>query len=224
MNKLFTSTLLLASMIFAISSCGDDDYNSLTAFCLSYGVVEKPSAGNYTIRLDDGKVLYPYTSNIASHYFENDMRLFVDYTILQNADTESTYDHYVRINGAKEILTKDILLFSEEINDSLGYDPIELQEPWISNGFITFEYLFGGGDTKHMVNLVQHETLMEDGRVLLEFRHNAHKDPRNYKIQGAVAFRIEKAFPDATEPIPLRVKYKAYDKEKSFDLTYTPPK
>lgn len=218
--------LWLPSAIFGIAvlfllSCDDDSYSY--EFRLSYGVVEKPSMGHYTINLDNGKILYPSFSNISSDQLENQMRLLVDYTILEDADPSRGFDYYVRLNGAREILTKELVPYSLSVSDSLGLDPIELEEPWIANGFITFDFLYAGnGLIKHMVNLVLLDEKTSDGRTLLEFRHNAYTDPGNYAIQGTVSFRLANTFPEATDPIPLRIRYKAFDKEAYFDLTYTP--
>lgn len=223
MKKILMLPMFFVAVLLIATSCEDDDAYSLGKFWISYATVEKPSMGYYTVKLDNGNVLYPSYSNVSSGDLDDRMRILVDYTILQDAPENADCDYYVKINRASSILTKELITYKESISDSLGIDPIELQEPWIANGFITFEYLFGGGLIRHMVNLARHEELTPDGRVLLEFRHNAFNDPDNYSKEGVVSFKLKEAFPEATEPISLRIKYKAYDnEEKTFDLTYTP--
>lgn len=101
----------------------------------------------------------------------------VDFTILQDAIPGSKFDYYVRINGIERILTKNILPYSEEILDSLGNDPVIVNDYWIAQDFLTIEFFFAGGLVQHLINLTQHQGLTKDGKVLLEFHHNANNDP-----------------------------------------------
>ena len=136
-QKVVTLIILLLSATFAFTSCNDDGY-SLDKFWLEVGTIEKTSDQDYRIILDKGPVLYPSVSNVPVRYLENNMRVYADFTILQDANPGSSVDHYVRVNDLQKLLTKPIVPYTEVISDSLGMDPIELPEYWIANDFITF--------------------------------------------------------------------------------------
>ena len=222
-QKVVTLIILLLSATFAFTSCNDDGY-SLDKFWLEVGTIEKTSDQDYRIILDKGPVLYPSVSNVPVRYLENNMRVYADFTILQDANPGSSVDHYVRVNDLQKLLTKPIVPYSEAISDSLGMDPIELPEYWIANDFITFRFFYAGGGETHMVNLTKHKELIEDGKALLEFRHNAYGDPVKESMNSYVSFPLKEIFSEVTDSIQLHIKYKGFDKEKSIDITYRPRK
>ena len=222
-QKVVTLIILLLSATFAFTSCNDDGY-SLDKFWLEVGTIEKTSDQDYRIILDKGPVLYPSVSNVPVRYLENNMRVYADFTILQDANPGSSVDHYVRVNDLQKLLTKPIVPYSEAISDSLGMDPIELPEYWIANDFITFRFFYAGGAKEHMVNLTKHEELTADGKTLLEFRHHAYGDPENKSLYGYVSFPLKELFNEVTDSVQLHIKYKGFDEEKNIDITYRPRK
>ena len=171
-----------------------------------------------------GPVLYPSVSNVPVRYLENNMRVYADFTILQDANPGSSVDHYVRVNDLQKLLTKPIVPYTEAISDSLGMDPIELPEYWIANDFITFRFFYAGGAKEHMVNLTKHEELTADGKTLLEFRHNAYGDPENKSLYGYVSFPLKELFNEVTDSVQLHIKYKGFEEERTIDITYRPRK
>ena len=221
----FTLIIFLIITTLTFSSCNDDGY-SLDKFWLEFGTIEKTGDNEYQILLDKGPVLFPSVSNVPARSLENNARVFADFTILQDANPGSDVDHYVKVNGLQELLTKPIVPYKEAISDSLGMDPIELPEYWIANDFITFRFFYGGGGSiTHMVNLTKHEEKTADGKVLLEFRHNAYNDPENTSRNGYVSFPLKETFSEVTDSVELRIQYKAFDqKEKTIDITYRPRK
>ena len=115
-QKVVTLIILLLSATFAFTSCNDDGY-SLDKFWLEVGTIEKTSDQDYRIILDKGPVLYPSVSNVPVRYLENNMRVYADFTILQDANPGSSVDHYVRVNDLQKLLTKPIVPYTEAIND-----------------------------------------------------------------------------------------------------------
>lgn len=217
---LFLSFIFILILNILFSSCNDDGY-SLNDFYGDYGVVHKTS-DTYTIRTDHGAVLYPAASNVPSCYLQNNDRILVNFTILGDADTTSPYDYYVKVNDVYKILTKNIVEYTPVISDSLGHDPVYLNDLWINNGFITFDFHFGGGQPgiKHMVNLTRHPLPTTDNRILLEFRHNAFNDAYTYNYRGLVAFPLYPIEQAAQDSVRLRILYTGYEKEEAIDLTW----
>ncbi|MCR9011605.1 NigD1/NigD2 family lipoprotein [Gabonibacter chumensis] len=222
-ERILRLTVLFIIAVLVVASCDDDGY-SLSKFWVSYGVIHKSTEDNYTVKLDNGSVIYPSYSDVPTKNLQDSTRLLVDYTILQDATPGSKFDYYVRINGIEQILTKNILPYSEEILDSLGNDPVIVNDYWIAQDFLTIEFFFAGGLVQHMINLTRHQGLTEDGKVLLEFHHNANNDPDRYKLNSAVAFPLNKIFNETDDSVQLRVRYKGFDREEHFDITYRPRK
>lgn len=218
-NFFFFFFLSLILNIF-LSSCDDDGY-SLGNFVIDYGVIQK-SGNEYMIRLDGGAVLYPSVSYYPSDYLKDKERILVDFTVLQDADSTKSYDYYVKVNELYKILTKDILDYSLQNSDSLGHDPVFLNDIWIKNGYITFDFFFGAGQPglKHMVNLAKHVEKTDDGRILLDFRHNAFDDVYNYRFRGLVAFPAEQITEGQQDSVQLRIRYDGYDKEQTMDIAW----
>ena len=223
-KKLVTLIILSLSAALAFTSCSDDDGYSLDKFWLEFGTIEKTSDQDYKIILDKGPILFPSVSNVPVRYLENKMRVYADFTILQDANPGSSVDHYVKVNDLQKLLTKPIVPYTEAISDSLGMDPVELPEYWIANDFITFRFFYAGGGETHMVNLTKHKELIEDGKALLEFRHNAYGDPVKESMNSYVSFPLKEIFSEVTDSIQLHIKHKGFDKEKSIDITYRPRK
>ena len=76
-----------------------------------------------------------------------------------------------------------------------------------------------------MVNLTKHEGETADGKVLLEFRHNAYNDPENTSRNGYVSFPLKETFGEVKDSVELQIRYKAFDQtDKTIDITYRPRK
>lgn len=223
-SKKYIFLLFLLSLILNIvlTSCDDDGY-SLNNFAVDYGVIHK-TGNEYTVRLDGGAVLYPSVSYYPSGYLKDKERILINFTVLQDADSSRSYDYYVKVNELYKILTKNILEYALISSDSLGHDPVVLNDLWIKNGYITFDFFFGGGQPglKHMVNLTKHPERTEDGRILLDFRHNAFDDLYNYRFRGLVAFPAGQIADVQQDSVQLRVRYDSYDAEENLDITWYP--
>ncbi len=223
-QKVVTLIIILISTISIFSSCSDDDGYSLDKFWLEVGTIEKTSDQDYRIILDKGPILFPSVSNVPVRYLENNMRVYADFTILQDANPGSSIDHYVRVNDLQKLLTKPIIPYTEAISDSLGMDPVELPEYWIANDFITFRFFYAGGTRPHMVNLTKYDESTADGKALLEFRHNANGDPETKSLNSYVSFPLKEIFNEVTDSVQLHIRYKGFDEEKAIDITYRPRK
>ena len=68
----------------------------------------------------------------------------------------------------------------------------------------------------HMINLVRDASAdYDDGKIHLEFRHNAHKDEHVYRYNGVVSFNLSelKSLTDK-ESLDMVIHYIDYDGEK----------
>lgn len=213
--------LFLTLSGFLFTSC-NDKYEDLRYEYSDYGIIHKNGEIN-TIATDRGAVVCPSVWNIPSEFKNND-RVLIYFNLLGEADSTDQFDYYVRINEIYKILTKDIIEYNTEISDSLGNDPVQLYNLWISPEFINFDFYYGAGapNLKHAINLARHPEKTADNRILLEFRHNAFNDPYNYKYHGIVSFRAEELLTTNADSVLLRIKYNSLNNEETIDLTWFP--
>lgn len=210
-GTLFVLFFLLTGIFF--TSC-DDWLDKGKNRYLSYGVVHEEADNKISITTDKGSVLHPTSRHGIREMEEND-RLIVKFTI-DDVLAKEPPTYSVDIYSVYKILTKDILPYAEEISDSLGLDPVRIDDGWIRNGFVTLQFVFQGGKPglKHMINLVRHEEKPEDADVLLEFRHNAYEDPYVEKQYGVASFPVGGIFPgeapEGKETLKVKIKYRGF--------------
>jgi len=195
MFRLFVFIILA---VFTLSSCDfdDDDDNSLSNFWVDFGLTDNvdESANSYTIKLDDGPVLYPVTTLVPDFGIKADQRLLVNFTILGDKKiTNTDEEYYVRINSLKEILYKDIFEITEETEDSIGNDPVHVKKAWLTDNMLTFEMTYYGNSQIHYINLVKQpgELAATDEPVQLELRHNNRNDEPYLQLTAFVTFKLD---------------------------------
>lgn len=213
--------LLLTSLLMA--SCDDDDEETLYQ---SYGIIYKTD-NSYTITTDKGSELTPSTTHFFPGSLADKDRVIAYFYLVEDYGTGDNALHQYKVDmlDIRKILTKDILGYSEDIADSLGYDPVGLSGVWAANDYITVEFIYSGGQSglRHMVNLSVHPEKTTDGRILLEFHHNAFDDPYQYQNWSIASFPASQLpVEEGEDTIPLRLKYKSYNGDKYYDFTWKP--
>lgn len=202
-----------AGTLFA--SCGHWLENDSTPYYSRYAVVSKQNA-EVSFLTDGGLTLYTDSRSAAVTGLEDNQRVIVDFTVKEELkDTE----YKIGLYGIYEVLTKDALVLSGAISDSLGVDPVSVNAVWIRHGYLNVDFTFLGGEPglRHMINLaVDTLHLPDDADCLVEFRHNAFKDPYARRCHGVVAFPLESILPHVKLPaeqpdeITLKLKVKYY--------------
>ncbi|MDR0766297.1 MAG: NigD-like protein [Odoribacteraceae bacterium] len=197
-------------------------------FFLAYGTVESAPGHDLFIVLDDkDTTLLVAESTVPLEFFKNEMRLIVDYSIMEKTAPGQSYHYRARVNQAVEINTVDVNVSG----NNTGNDPITVEDYWLAHGFLTFKYRVRGTTFKHAVNLTllpyPREGNDETGEqfIPLELQHDDAGDPDNETLTDLVSFPLYKAFPGATEPTRLRISYNDPEKkegETTIEITYYP--
>jgi hypothetical protein len=211
----------LSSTLFY--SCLDDDGYSLGDFTVRVATIVPIGETSYYLRLDDGKTLWP-AAPINSYYKpQENQRAIVNYTIL--SDAKDGYDHWVKVNGIENILTKNIAASEGIKNDSIyGTDPVGLTDLWIGDNYLNVGFkAYFGGVKKHFINLIPSDE--DDSGLVYELRHNAYDDPSpGYLQKSLVAFRLpdfdtpaDAATPDS---LTLSLKVKTFDGDKVYKIKF----
>ncbi|GAF05621.1 NigD1/NigD2 family lipoprotein [Saccharicrinis fermentans] len=218
-------------VLFKLTSCDvldDDSDYSLDNFSLSSGTVLM-DVDSYSIKTDNGKVLWPSASNVSVSLLEDSMRVLVNYTILGEATDNDSYDYYVRVNGLSKILTKPVFEFTSEttadVIDSIGDDAVTIVDTWFTDDYLNVEFEYGGGATVHYINLVfdAENPTTEDGAIILELKHNHNGDPYSYLQWGIASFDVSAFQTAEKDTIDFFVRSKGKDGAYNYNqvLTYS---
>lgn len=215
---------ILIGFLFVITSCNDDvEGYSLNDSWLGFGMVE--NSDSYRIKMDNGDVLVPvaydynpwydndYMGN--NHKIEKGDRVLVNYTILDD-DTNDSGEidaYFVKINSANKVLMKGILDLTEENADSIGNNPIEVREVWMTDSLLNFHLRYYGRYKVHFINLVkQPGTLTADGQPFeLELRHNDNGDDAAIDYTAFVSFHLDSLQVAGLDSVSFKVTSTDYD-------------
>ncbi len=212
MRKLF----LLVLAVVSLTSCIDDnDCYSPDRIWMSFGIVEKGAGDSFTVKLDDGSVLYPAVLNIPGSKLDDGGRILVNYTILSDKMiTDALKEYYVKINSIRRILKKGILDITPAIEDSIGNDPLVVEDIWVSkNQLLNMEIRYLGSYKIHFINLVKEPGSLtaDDQPIQLELRHNDNGDDRFYPMAAVVSFEMAAIKIQGLDSVRFEVKSVDYN-------------
>ncbi len=214
--KKLTFFLMMGIILGFFTGCKmKDDGYYYDNFWVGIGIVQKDSvAQTFSINLDDGSVLFPEIYPDLLDQVENNERVLANFTILGNKSNTGTQEQYnVRINSLRKILFKDILDITPAMEDSIGNDPIHVQDIWIKNDMLNFELKFQGGNKIHFINLVKQPGAIntENGPVVLELRHNENGDSEALPLSAIVTFKLNSLKVEGKHSTPFKVTAKDFD-------------
>lgn len=212
--KLFSVLILSSALVLGSTSCSDDDGYSLGDYWEDLVTVNKIGDNTYDFTLDSGEKLWvaaPAGISLKPKY----KRAIINYTIL--SDKQGEYDHYVKLNGYIDVLTKEAIYIAADDNkgqDSIGYNPIKVHSMWESGGYLNIYFGYNAGNKEsHMLNLVSAEPgrgIGED-EVNLEFRHNQNNDPEHYGAAGYVCFDLAPYEVAGKDMVTFNIVWKDFD-------------
>ena len=114
------------------------------------------------------------------------------------------------------VATKDIYIMPAEKSDSIGNDPINAVEAWITEGYLNIKYQFyhsNNQEKKHMLNLVVNEEIASENTrpdyFLLEFRHNAYEDAQLEPGTGVVSFKLDNIMDSIKDKQGINIRVKS---------------
>jgi hypothetical protein len=222
MKKILFLFLVGSTLSFLTGCSLDDDEYSLDNAWVGFGLIQKSADDDsFTIKMDDGEVLYPVIHTGYWHEVSNNERVLTNFTILGNRDNaEHNEEYFVRINSLRKILYKGILDITPAIEDSIGNDPIKVKDLWIKNNLMNFELQYWGGNEIHYINLVKQPGAVSNGTdpIVLELRHNSNNDADQIPLSAIVTFDLSSLKVEGKTSIPFKVIAKGFDGD-DFEFT-----
>ncbi len=224
MKKNFALALLMAFVIVLPSCLDDDDGYSLGDIWIGFGVL-KGEDDAYQIVMDNKDVLIPVASNYPGWqtHFESGDRVLVNYTILDDDLTDSTSLYYVKVNNIDDILMKGVMDITPEIEDSIGNDPIVVEDYWMTDSLISFKLKYWGYTEIHFLNLVKEPSdfTANDQPIQLELRHNANNDSEAVYYSAFVSFSLNSLRIDGLDSVRFEITSTDYDgTEHTFEEVF----
>jgi len=224
--KVIIPILIGLGMVF--TSCLKDDhyYYHGGDDHLSFGTVEKKSTAvnDYVIHLDHGDKVVPLSTSVPSFVLKDNQRVLVSFDPERNERlTDSTLTYYGNINSLRDVLFKGVKKYTEVADDSMGHDPILIREAWISKtgGILTIDFRYFTQGSVHYINLIDNGEA--NGIIkpfILELRHNARGDRKDYLATGYVSFKLDYLKLQGKTQTDFYVRYTDYDGRK-IDTPFT---
>nr|WP_320022647.1 NigD-like protein [uncultured Draconibacterium sp.] len=207
---------ILMGVLVAFTSCLDDDGYSLGDYWIGFGIYKGDGAGTVSLVMDNGVVLIPAAVSSPGWFlkFSDGDRIWVNYTILEEDKTSSSVKRYiVKVNDISDVLMKGIMDITEEIEDSIGNDPIIVENAWISDSLLNFRLKYWGYNKIHYLNLVKEprELTAADQPFHLELRHNAKGDQKSIPYIAYVSFSLNSLRVDDLDSVRFKVIASDYD-------------
>ncbi|WP_159521823.1 NigD1/NigD2 family lipoprotein [Sunxiuqinia indica] len=224
MKKLlnFSLVAILALLVFGCDLNDDEGY-SLGNFWVGFGIIDVDGSG-YTIKMDDGEELFPADGYYHWDEDEDSTRVLVNFTVLDEKLVDDEHEeYYVRVNSVQKILFKGIFDITEETEDSIGNDPVHVEDVWAANNMLTFELEYYGSGLTHYVNLVKEpgEFTSADEPIQLELRHNNNDDEPGYQMSAFVTFDLSELQLAGQDSVTYKITGKDYGGETyEYEGTY----
>lgn len=180
-------------IVVAIVACNDDN-DSNPRYVSVGSIVQNEGADiNFLVKLDNGKILTPFSNYDNYNEVEDGDRVLVEFSIIEEK-SDDAYD--VDIYDIKNILTKGVMQLTEQNQDSIGNDPVSTSDVdiWVSENHLNIVFYYYGFNQTHLINLVKpigEPTHDEEGRLILELRHNENNDFSEYLLSGIVSFEMD---------------------------------
>ena len=210
---------ILVGFLFVFAGCNDDEGYSLDDMWIGFGIFQGDESSSYQIVMDNDEVLIPVASNYAPGWegsFDNGERIMVNYTILdENLDSSGEVEsYYVKVNSIDDILMKRIMDITPENEDSIGNDPIIVNDYWMTDSLLTFKLKYWGYDQIHFLNLVKLPSMIMAPGIQpyeLELRHNANDDEDAIPFTAFVSFSLNGLRIEGLDSVQFVVTSTDYD-------------
>lgn len=184
---------LLLALLPGLQSCDDDGY-SLGDFAVDWATVRVTNGDTYALMGDTWGSLWPAATSVPGYRPVDGQRVLTFFNPL--SDNTDGYDHFIKVEWIRNILTKQVEELTAENEEEYGNDPILIYKGnmWIDGGYLNIIFTQNlPAKEKHRISLVRAASLVddrEDGYVRLELRYNTYGDTIDYWRDGAVSFNL----------------------------------
>jgi hypothetical protein len=211
--------------LLMLAACSDDEGYSLDNFVVDIATVENPENNTaFFLNLDNNKRLWTAASDLKYYRPKDGQRVIANYTILAEKPQAASYDYLVKLNDIYEVLTKGIFKITPATQDSIGNDYVYIRDMWIGSDYLNVRFDYPGGNKVHYINLVSDSLkTYSDGKIHLEFRHNANGDYPHFNLSGIVSFNLKSLQVSGQNEVKIVVHAREFNMSESsstYNFTY----
>lgn len=223
--KTLKQLTIYALSLFILSGCMNDDEND-GRYWIDIATVENPdNSTKFFLRLDDSTLLWTESSVYSNYKPLDGQRVIANYSVLSDKRATGLYDYDVQINDVYQVLTKGIFNVTPATEDSIGNDSIQISgdDIWIGSKYLNVEFYYQGYSKTHFINLVSDTSkIYNDGKIHLEFRHNANNDQAVHNRWGIVSFDLSSLENNTIDSVNLVIHVNLPNKaaDTTFERTY----
>ncbi len=215
------SMLMVAAASLTLISCSDDNSTEYTTYYSARATVISEANETLTIRTDGGNEL-TVVSDYSDYSPDAGQRAAITYSV-ESGDNNFYNAH---LHTAYNLLTKNVVTMTADNEIEMGNNPIHLYAAWCAGGHLNVNFGFNtSGTVTHYVNLIENTLINnpQDGKIYLEFRHNAMGDSEEYGKRGTVCFDLAK-YKDGGNILTFVVKFTEFNgvtttREIKYDFT-----
>lgn len=226
MKQRLTWLLMAGACLVALQACNKD--NDHEQYWISLATVVPHATQvpglNYELALDNGTGLNPVQSDVMSYVPKENQRALVWYNITGENDYHAPNKGYdIHVRHIRDLLTKDTIQLTAANADSIGNDPVRILNIWSGGDFMNIRFGYNyGSSTVHFINLVENTlvTPAADGKVYLEFRHNANGDTQQWGAKGLVCFRLKPYQLPGKDSVDFVIKVNDFTGDRTYTVTY----
>lgn len=186
----------ICATLLSITSC-DKDERSLDKYWVSLATVcQTNHSGSFGVQFDNGSYA---VANETDFNAENGKRVIINYSILSDSINEQLL-RKIRINSINEVDIKKIETLNATNQDSIGNDPVDIDEIWVGGNYLNVSFTYYSDKVKHLFSMVKNSLLPStaDGKIHLEFRQNAFNERYITQNKGIISFDLK----DFTNTLP----------------------
>jgi len=212
-------TILLAVVSFmffaGFTSCLDDDDDSTPQY-MELGVTEY-GPGNEKLVFTDSESTLQLRDYPAGFEFTDSVRVLMTYSVIETGGEDYIYDYMVDAFSIQEVVVKNIIELNEENRDTIGTDPLYINNIWISGGYLNVDFSFDGYDGVHYINVVKdpEEQTGEETEIYLQVRHDGRGDESINRYVGLMSFNLEPLRVEGTNKVTL-----IFEEQEFYDSPY----
>lgn len=195
MKKIKLSLLAIITLFgIVFQSCNNnDDHYSLGDIAIDWATAVSISPNTYYLVGDTWGSMWPAATSIPGYKPKDGQRVVVLFNPL--ADNFQSYDHAIKVEDVKEVLTKKVELLTAGNNEDYGNDPITINqgEMWISGNHLNVIFIQKIPlKEKHRISLVAPSLEVDnEGYVPVQLRYNTYNDTTDLMVKGNVSFDLE---------------------------------
>lgn len=213
----------IIALLLGVSSCDKDEQRSLENYWVSIAsITHTNNDGTFTVQFDNGTSALTTENKRVSYDAITGQRVMINYALL--SDSTGSQPRKIKINSISNVEIKQIGTLTAANQDSIGNDPIDVDEIWVGGNYLNVSFSFYGDKLQHLFSLVKNTTLTPstDGMVHLELRHNAYEDLPKVQTKAIISFDL-KAFANSinSSNVQMVIEAKNYTGNvTTFSLKY----